>query len=122
MLMLRTSSKGSISIPVLRARERAAIDSLVTDFADVYPLTYEEWEDGFRRDRTYPPGKLLAGFTPAAILKVMRERFRFSPAEKKECFRVLAACLTGARDTVRDRCDVKLLSHEQVSMAVKYAL
>lgn len=99
--------------------ERAAIQSLVTDLADVYARSYEEWEDGFRRDKT--PAPEIAGWVHlAAILRVMSERFAFSPAEKKECFRVLVACFTGARETVRDRSDPKLLSDVQISQAVQY--
>jgi len=99
--------------------ERAAIQSLVTDLADVYALSYEEWEDGFRRDEN--PARQIAGWVHlAAILKVMSEKFIFSPSEKKECFKVLVACFTGARETVRERSDPKLLSDDQITQAAQY--
>jgi hypothetical protein len=110
--------QGQYQHPPFEGDERAAIQSLVANLADVYPLTYEQWEDGFRRDRT--PAPQIAGWIHlAAILKVMLERFRFSPDEKKECFRVLVACFTGPRETVHNRSDPKLLSQDHVNFAVK---
>src|SRR5689334_22935439 len=44
--------------------ERAAIQSLVTHLADVYARSYEEWEDGFRRDKT--PAREIAGWVHLA--------------------------------------------------------
>jgi len=98
---------------------REAIRTLTADLADVYPQSFEQWEDGFRRDRT--PEREIAGWLHlSAILQVLAKRYGFEPAEKKECFRVLVACFTGARDTVRDRSDPKLLSNVQVDQAIKY--
>lgn len=98
---------------------RAAIQSLTSDLADVRQISFEEWEDGFRRDQN--PSREIAGWLHlAAVLKAMSNKHGFGPAEKKECFRVLVACFTGARDTVRDRSDPKLLSDLQVDQAAKY--
>ncbi len=111
--------QGPYQHPPFEGEERAAIHSLVTDFAEVYALTYEEWEDGFRRDRT--PAREIAGWIHlASILKVMSDKFSFGLAEKRECFRLLVACLTGARDSVRERSDPKLLSEDQIKLAVRY--
>jgi hypothetical protein len=111
--------QGQYQHPHFEGDERAAIQSLVVDLADVRPLSFEEWEDGFRRDQN--PAREIAGWIHlAAILNVMSNRFDFPPAEKKECYRVLVACFTGARDTVRDRSDPKLLSDTQIDQTVKY--
>jgi len=97
----------------------AEITTLATDLADVYPQTPVEWEDGFRRDQN--PAREVAGWLHlSAILKVMTGRFSFNPEERKECFRVLVACFTGTRDTVRDRSDPKLLSPAQVDQVIAY--
>lgn len=111
--------QGPYQHPCFEGRMRAAVESLVADLGEVYCLTYEQWEDGFRRDRD-PAREIASWMHVAAILTVMSERYRLSPEEKNECFRVLVACLTGARDSVRERCGVKLLSDEQVSLATKY--
>jgi hypothetical protein len=111
--------QGPFQQPPFEGAERAAILSLVTSLADVYARTYEQWEDGFRRDLT--PAREIAGWIHlAAILKVVSDQYSFSPDEKKECFRILVACFTGARETVRDRSDSKLLSQEQFNLTVKY--
>jgi hypothetical protein len=111
--------QGHFQHPPFEGEVRAAIQSLVNELADVFARSYEEWEDGFRRDQT--PEREIAGWVHlAAILRVMTERFAFSPAEKKECFRVLVACFTGARETVLDRSDPKLLSDAQINQAVQY--
>jgi len=111
--------QGPYQHPPFEGEERAAIQSLVDDLADVYPLTYEKWEDGFRRDGT-PAREIAWWIHMTAILKLTSKRFSFSPAEKKECFGLLTACSTGARDSVRNRFDRKLLSDEQLDLTVKY--
>jgi len=105
--------------PPFEGDGRNAIRFLVDALADVYPQSYEQWEDGFRRDQN--PEREIAGWHHlAAILKALTERFTFGPEEKKECFRVLVACFTGPRGSVRDRSDPKLLSDEQFTLAVKF--
>jgi hypothetical protein len=111
--------QGPYQHPPFEGEERAAIHTLVEDLAEVYAQTYEEWEDGFRRDLT--PAQEIAGWIHlASILRVMSDRFSFSLAEKRECFRLLVACFTGARDSVRERCDTTLLSDDQIKLALKY--
>jgi hypothetical protein len=98
---------------------KEAIQSLVIDLAEVRPLSLEEWEDGFRRDRT--PDREIAGWLHlAAILTTMTDRFSLDLQKRKECYRVLVACYTGERTTVRERSDPQLLSDEQIDLAVKY--
>src|SRR6185503_10838678 len=78
--------QGNYQYSPFEGEERAAIQSLVTDLADVRPLSFEEWEDGFRRDQN--PAREIAGWLHlAAILKVMSNKYGFCPAEKKECYR-----------------------------------
>ena len=99
--------------------ERTAIEGLVHDLADVIPMSYEQWEDGFRRDRT--PGREIAGWVHlAAILNIMSSRFSFSPEKRKECYRVLVACFTGDRSTVLPRSEPKTLTHVEIQTAIGY--
>jgi hypothetical protein len=110
---------GTHQHPPFEGEMKEAILSLVTDLAEVRPLSFEEWEDGFRRDRT--PDREIAGWLHlAAILKTMGDRFALDPSKRKECYRVLVACYTGERATVRERSDPQLLSEEQFNLAVKY--
>lgn len=98
---------------------RAAIESLSADLADVYPQSFEEWEDGFRRDDN--PEQEIAGWLHlAGVLNAMNTNHSFAQPEKQECFRILIACFTGSRETVRERSSPKLLSKEQFDQAVAY--
>ena len=92
---------------------------LATDLAEVRPLSFDEWEDGFRRDRN--PDREIAGWLHlAAILKTMTDKFSLDFPKRKECYRVLVACYTGERATMRERSDTHLLSEEQIDLAIKY--
>jgi hypothetical protein len=105
--------------PPFEGELKVCIESLVVDLNEVRALSYEEWEDGFRRDQN--PEQEIAGWLHlAAILKVMTRKFALDPAQRKECYRVLVACYTGERATVRERSDPKLLSQEQIDLAVRY--
>jgi hypothetical protein len=98
---------------------RDAIARLAADLADVYPQSASEWEDGFRRDRD--PEREVAGWLHlAAILSVMSNRYGYDEAQKRECFRILVACFTGDRETVRERSDPELLASSEVEQAIKY--
>lgn len=98
---------------------RAAIESLAVDLADVYPQSFEEWEDGFRRDDN--PEQEIAGWLHlAGILNAMNTAHSFAQPEKQECFKILIACFTGSRETVRERSAPKLLSREQFDQTVAY--
>ncbi len=98
---------------------REMLASLVANLSDVYPLSLNEWEDGFRRDRNSE--REIAGWIHlAGILTVMTKSFNFDPAKRMECFKVLVACLTGARETVVDRTEQRLLSSEELSQAIHY--
>ncbi|MDF3056594.1 MAG: hypothetical protein K0R17_809, partial [Rariglobus sp.] len=110
---------GDYKHPPFEGEMKEAIQSLVIDLAEVRPLSLEEWEDGFRRDRT--PDREIAGWLHlAAILTTMTDRFSLDLQKRKECYRVLVACYTGERTTVRERSDPQLLSDEQIDLAVKY--
>ena len=111
--------QGDYQHPPFEGEERAAILSLATDLYDVYPRTYEEWEDGFRRDQN--PAREIAGWIHISrILKVMGEKFSFSQEKRRECYKVLIACFTGERTSVRQRSDPKLLSELEFGQAVTY--
>jgi hypothetical protein len=110
---------GSVQHSTLPEELRADIERLAAELADVYPQSAAAWGDGFRRDRD--PERELAGWLHlAAILKVMATRHEYDLHRRKECFRVLVACFTGARATVKERSDPKLLPSSEVEQTIKY--
>src|SRR5438270_6682324 len=44
-------TQGSYQHPPFDAQRRALLQRLIDDLSEVYPMTLEGWEDGFRRDR-----------------------------------------------------------------------
>ncbi|MES2597105.1 MAG: hypothetical protein V4662_17295 [Verrucomicrobiota bacterium] len=98
---------------------RMLVRQLAQDLAEVFPQSDEKWQEGFQRDRN-PEEELAGWFHVAAILKLMTARHEYDLARKKECFRVLVACYTGSRNSVRDRSDPKLLSSSEVDETTRY--
>jgi len=96
-----------------------AIAEFVNELADVRPMTQDEWIDGFRRDAN--PDREVAGWWHLSkILRVMTDRHQYSAPQRAEGFRILVACFTGARDTVRERSDPELLPADQVEQTIQY--
>jgi hypothetical protein len=97
---------------------RLAIELLVQDLADVYPMTYKQWEDGFRTEPRLE--KEIAGWIHlSAILKAQSGKHSFDFAQRKACMGLLLACFNGPRETVRNRCDVRLFSNELVEKTIE---
>ena len=96
-----------------------AIREFMLEFTDVCSRSYDQWEDGFRRDRN--PDREVAGWLHLSrILRVMSDRYRYNLPQRDECFRILVACYTGGRDTVRDRSDPILLPVAQVEEMARF--
>lgn len=96
-----------------------AIRVLERQLADVYPLTIDQWVDGFRRDRG-PEGEVALWLHLANVLHRLSAQFAFSAAERKECFRLLLVCSNGERSTVRERSEIRLLTVEQIDLAIRW--
>ena len=103
----------------LPAELLTAIQEIQEELADVRPMDNDEWVDGFRRDAN--PDREIAGWLHLShILRVMTNRHGYTLAQREECFRVLVACFTGARETVRNRSDPTLLPSDQIDQAIQY--
>lgn len=109
----------SFQHPAFEGESKILLQNLARNLADVHPLTYEQWEDGFRRDQN-AEWEIAAWIHVSDILKVMTKDCQFSAAQRKECFRVLVACLCGERKTVRDLSDPKLLSKTELEQTITY--
>lgn len=110
---------GSLQHSALDEELRAEIGRLATELADVYPQSAADWEDGFRRDRD-PEREIASWLYLAEILKVMSARHGYELVQRKECFRILVACATGNRETVRERSDPRLLPTPEVDQTIRY--
>jgi len=96
-----------------------AITEIEQELFDVRPMTKEDWVDGFRRDSN--PDHEVAGWLHLSrILRIVSDRNSYGIEERRECFRILIACFTGPRDTVRNRSDPNLLPDDQVDCLIRY--
>ena len=102
---------GAYRQPPFTGEAAACIRTLAAELQDVFPQSAEEWEDGFRRDLA-PEREIASWLRVSSVLTALTDRFQFNAAERRECFRILVACATGGRDTVRERSDPKLLSED----------
>lgn len=76
--------------------------------ADVYSKTYEDWEDGFRRDM-HPDQEIDLWVHVCRCLGVFVERHSLAPDERQEAFWILAACLNSTPSTVFEIASVEFL-------------
>lgn len=110
--------QGPYRHPRFEGQARSAIQTIAAELADVHPLSFEEWEDGFRRDQD-ASGEIATWSRVAAVLRAMTERFDLGHAARQDCYRVLVACCSGPRETVRARLKPQVLTDDQVRMTIE---
>jgi hypothetical protein len=98
---------------------REILKALARDLADVRPLSYSDWEDGFRRDHN-PEREIASWIHLAAVLETVTSEFKLSSFQRKACFTVLIACSTGPKETVRQRSEDKTLESVVTETAIRY--
>lgn len=111
--------QGPYRHPRFEGQARSAIQTIAAELADVHPLSFEEWEDGFRRDQD-ASSEIATWSRVAAVLRAMTKRFGLDHASRQDCYRVLVACCTGPRETVRARSKPRVLTDDQVRMTIAY--
>ena len=111
--------QGEYQHPPFEQDIREILEQLARDLADVRPLSYSEWEDGFRRDHN-PERQIASWVHLAAVLAAVTSEFGLSGLQRKACFTVLIACSTGPRETVRQRSDEKTLEAAVTEAAIRY--
>ncbi len=84
---------------------------------EVRPLSLQEWEDGFRRDRNAELEIAMWLHLARVYQRVTTER-EMSMKEKQDYFRLFLACLNAPREHVLKTVDLKVISTEQVEEAM----
>src|SRR5262245_36599983 len=90
--------QGEVRHPPFDEEIRACIRKIQTAFAEHRPLSFEEWEDGFRRDVT--PEREIAFWLHAADVYEAFAHTEQSAERRKDVYRAIVACLTTSPDTV----------------------
>ena len=83
---------------------------------EVYPVTLEFWEDGFRRDAN-PEWNMAIWYHISRIYQEHSALAR-SDAKKKEIFRVLLGCMGTDRGTIKEYEELHELSAEEANQII----
>ncbi len=96
---------------------RAYIRRIQEAFAEQHPLSFEEWEDGFRRDAN--PEEEIAIWSHAANVYRAFADNEVSPERRKDIYRVIVTCLTASPDTVWRVLKPEVLNRPEAEEVVK---
>jgi hypothetical protein len=89
---------GEIKHPPFDEGIRAYIRQIQEAFAEQRPLSFEEWEEGFRRDAT--PEREIALWSHAADVYTVFAGREPSAQRRRDVYRCIVACLTSGPDAV----------------------
>ena len=94
--------------PPFSGVRREKVLFIADSLKDVSPMTYESWEDGFRRD-LHCDQEIDIWLKLCRLFNDFVERHQLNLEEKQEAFSVLSACLSKTPDTVFELVSAKLL-------------
>jgi hypothetical protein len=95
---------------------RACVRRIHATFAEHCTLTFEQWEDGFRRDAD--PEREIARCVHAVNVYDTFTRAESDPARREDVFRAVVACLTAAPDSVWHVLQTQALSRREAQRVV----
>ena len=85
---------------------------------EVYPLSLEEWEDGFLRD-AHPEQEIAVWLRVADVYNRFASERNLSLEQKKEYFRVLGACMNSSRERVLQLYSPQLISKAEAEKVIE---
>ena len=107
---------GEIRHPPFPEEIRAYIRRIEETFAEHRPLTFQEWEDGFRRDAN--PSSEIALWLHAADVYEAFSADEPSAARREDVYRTIVACLTASPEGVWHVLETKELSREEAQRVI----
>jgi hypothetical protein len=107
---------GEIKHPEFDEEIRAFIRQIQAAFAEQRPLSFEEWEDGFRRDAH--PAREIALWSHAADVYNAFAEAEPSGERRREIYRCIVACLTSGPEVVWHVLEPRLLSRPETEQVV----
>jgi hypothetical protein len=96
---------------------RIYIEQIQAAFAEHYPLTFDEWEDGFRRDDNASQ-QIAVWWYAADIYKAFAAA---EPSEYRRCdiYRCIFSCMISSRETVWDIYQPHTISRSEAEKIVE---
>jgi|SRR5271168_1779631 len=103
--------------PPFNEHVRSYIHKIQETFAEHRPLSFDEWEIGFRQDLN--AWQEIAYWSHAAdVYKAFSEE-EVSPERRKEVYRVIVSCLSATPDTVWEILALKVLNRREAKRIVR---
>ena len=105
-----------IKHPPFTGERREAVQKIHATFAEHRELSYDEWEEGFRRDTN--PDSEIAVFLHAAEIYNDYATPETTLEIRKEIHKILIACLTTQQDTVWDVLSLAEINREKAQQII----
>jgi hypothetical protein len=108
--------EGEVQHPPFDEDVRAYVRQIQEAFAEHRPLSFAEWEDGFRRDAE--PAREIALWSHAADVYRAFAGTEPSAERRKDVYRCIVACLTAGPDTVWHVLEPAVLSRAEAEQVI----
>jgi hypothetical protein len=109
--------EGPIWHPPFDEEIRSVICQIRDAFAEHRALTFEGWEDGFRRD-THPDREIAMWSYAADVYLLFAEREQ-SPERRRDIYQLLVACMTTSPESVWHVVELTALSRHDAEGIVR---
>lgn len=103
--------------PPFDDHDRAYIRQIQAAFAEHRPLSFEEWEEGFRCD-AHPQQEIAIWLFAAEVYKAFTDN-EPSSQKRRDVYRVILTCLTTSPDTFWDVLKLEALSRAEAEQVAK---
>jgi hypothetical protein len=110
---LRELRAGEYQHPPFEETRIARLRELKSALDEVYSLSLEQWEDGFRRD-TDPDNEIDLWLHLARLYRRITTDRTLAPQESKDIFRILIACLNSPREHVMHIAETSTLNDGEI--------
>jgi hypothetical protein len=107
---------GEIKHPPFEEDVRAYIRQIQEAFAEHRPLSFDEWEDGFRRDGH--PEREIAFWSHAADIYMTFAASESSPERRRDIYQCIVTCLNTGPDAVWHVLRPEVLSRAEAEQVV----
>ena len=103
--------------PVFEGNRKRRVQTILSKLKEVYPQTYEEWEDGFRRD-TNPDNEISIWERITSVYRKHSDNVS-SMELKKEIFRVALICSYSTPDVVLSQVGIEKLQKSDAEKIIR---
>lgn len=108
---------GELRHPPFTGAVREMVLYIEQSLADVFPQTYERWEDGFRRD-LHVEQEIALWLNLCRCLDSFSAKHDLTSEERQEAFAILVVCMNGTPSTALEAASVHLLDRETAQSLV----